>query len=111
MKQHFTKATCLISLGLSALAGAGMYSALECAGCLILSNNPQKYPIRFPFFLLTGSAALFLFMGGLWLYGKYRGKAPSVLGVIVDVVGAIALSPGFGLLFGVICAWGKKLLR
>ena len=111
MKKYFTKATCLISLALSALAGVGMWSALECAGCLILSNNPQKHPIRFPFFLLTGSAALFVFLGLLWLYARYRGKAPSVLGVIVDVLGAILLSPGFGLLFGLACEWGAKLLR
>ena len=111
MKRHFTKATCLISLGLSALTGVGLYSALECAGCLILSNSPQKYPIRFPFFLLTGSAALFLFMGGLWLYGKYRSKTPSAWGVLADVLGAILLSPGFGLLFGIICECGRKLLK
>ena len=111
MKKHFTKATCLISLALSALAGVGMFSALSCAACFALDSSPKDYPVRFPFFLLTGSAALFLFMGGLWLYGKYRSKTPSVWGVIVDVLGAIVLSPGFGLLFGIICEWGRNLLK
>lgn len=111
MKKHFTKATCLVSLSLSALAGVGMWSALSCAACFVLDSSPRDYPIRFPFFLLTGSAALFLFLGLLCLYTKYRSKAPSVPGVIVDVLGAIILSPGFGLLFGFVCEWGAKLLR
>ena len=110
MKKHFTRATCLISLSLSALAGVGMFCALGCAACCF-DSHPKRYPIRFPFYLLTGNAALFLFMGLLWLYAKYRDKAPSGLGVIVDVLGAILLSPGFGLLFGVLCEWGEKLFR
>jgi len=110
MKKHFTRATCLVSLSLSALAGVGMWSALGCAACFVLDSSPEDHPIRFPFFLLTGSAALFAFMGLLWFYAKCRSKAPSVLGVIVDVLGAIVLSPGFGLLFGFACEWGAKLL-
>ena len=108
MKKHFSKATALFALLLSASVGVGLYSLLGCLSCGF-DTHPRRYPYFFPFCLVSGGVALIVFSLGFWLYIQRRMESPSLIGIIVDVLGSILLVPGFFLLFGIAVEFARRL--
>ena len=108
MKRHFTKATTLLALLLSASVGVGLFCLMGCFACCF-DTHPRRYPYFFPFCLLTGCVALAVFCLGFWKYVRCRIASPSALGVITDALGSILLVPGFFLLFGIAVEFARRL--
>ena len=108
MKKHFTRATVLLALLLSAAVGVGLFGLMGCFSCCF-DTHPRRYPYFFPFCLLTGCVALAVFFLGFWKYVQCRVASPSVLGVIAEVLGSILLVPGFFLLFGIAVEFARRL--
>lgn len=106
MKKPFTPATTILALLLSVSVGVGLYCLLGCASCGF-DSHPKHYPIYFPACLTTGCVALAIFFLGFWKYIERRMAHPSLIGVIVDVLGSILLVPGFFLVF----AYAVEFLR
>ena len=110
MKKHFTLKTCILSLILSAAAGLGMFSLLLLTSCYY-DTNPTRHPIAFPTSIFTGIFALLIFILCFYKYVQARTVAPSLLGTIADVLGAILLSPVFGYLFALLAEVAREVLK
>lgn len=99
--KHCHIPTFLSAIGLSAVGGVGVVCFLEWFTIAALSS-PKRYPVAYPLSIAVGSSAFLIFCALLAVYYLQRRKAPSVLGVILDVFTSIMYLPG--------CFWAVAYL-
>lgn len=95
VKENCTLKTSGISLGLSVVISLGVYCVVAFISCFVMTH-PNKHPITYITSIILGLLCLALFVLLLYLYVKQRKVAPSVIGVIIDILFAIIyLTPFF----------------
>ena len=83
-----------IAMGLSAIGGFGLTCAFYCYA-LAAFNEHSKHPIGYPLSLAAGMIAFCAFLLLICFYFMARGKKPSILGFIYDVICSIVYLPAF----------------
>lgn len=95
MKEHLTRRTTVLSLGISAAGGVGLACFLW---WLTLGlGGPEWYPVAYPASMAGGFVALLAFAGLCIGYVYQRKKYPSRLGVVVEVLISLVFLPLFTL--------------
>ena len=92
--------TSLTSLALSVCAGFGGSCFFTMASAMVFSEPHLKHPLD----QICGAFGMIVFMFGFlalfYLYATLRGKRPSKLGVLFDVIFALNYVPTFFIIFG-----------
>ena len=86
--------TSAITLGLSAIGGFGLTCALYCFA-IAAFNDHSRHPIGYPLSLTAGMIAFCAFLLLICFYFMTRGKKPSILGFVYDVICSIVYLPAF----------------
>ena len=86
--------TSSIALGLSAIGGFGLTCALYCFA-IAAFNEHSKHPIGYPLSLAAGMVSFCAFLLLICFYFMARGKKPSILGFVYDVICSIVYLPAF----------------
>lgn len=83
-----------ITLGLSAIGGLGLTCTLYCFA-IAAFNDHSKHPIGYPVSLAAGTVSFCAFLLLICFYFMTRGKKPSILGFVYDVICSIVYLPAF----------------
>ena len=86
--------TSVIAMGLSAIGGFGLTCAFYCYA-LAAFNEHSKHPIGYTLSLAAGMIAFCAFLLLICFYFMTRGKKPSILGFVYDVICSIVYLPAF----------------
>ena len=90
--------TSAISISLSAVGGLGLTCAFYCLIIGSLSSS-SKHPVGYPLSLCLGLLSFFSFILLISAYFGARGKKPSILGIVYDVITSIIYLPAFFFIF------------